>query len=142
MTQELSLEVTRHLPFPPERVFDAWLDPKMMQKFLVPGPGMTVPEAQNDPRVGGRFRVVMLAPDMDEGWPHEGEYLEIDRANRLKFTWVSGYTQDDSEVTLDLTPAEGGTNLRLSHVRFPNEESRDNHKGGWALILEALEKTL
>ncbi len=139
---DLSLKVSRHLPFPPERVFDAWLDPVMMQKFLVPAPGMTVPQATNDPRVGGRFRVVMQAPDVDEGWPHEGEYLEIDRANRLRFTWVSGYTQDNSEVTLALVPRDGGTDLTLTHIRFPNLESRDNHEGGWTLILEALEGAL
>ncbi len=139
---ELALEITRHLPFPPERVFDAWLDPEMMRKFLVPGPGMTVPEVRNDPVVGGRFRVVMQAPDMDEGWPHEGEYLEIDRATRLRFTWISGYTQEDSEVTLTLKPVNEGTHITLKHIRFPSEESRDNHQGGWTLILEALEKTL
>ncbi len=139
---DLALEISRHLPFPPERVFDAWLDPKMMQKFLVPAPGMTVPEASNDPVVGGRFRVVMQAPDVEEGWPHEGEYLEIDRASRLRFTWVSPYSQEDSEVTLILTPANDGTNLTLMHVRFPSEESRDNHEGGWTRILETLETTL
>ncbi|MEP2531005.1 SRPBCC domain-containing protein [Shimia sp.] len=142
MTADLSLKVSRHLPFAPERVFDAWLDPVMMQKFLVPGPGMTVPEASNDPRVGGRFRVIMKAPDVDEGWPHEGEYLEIDRASRLRFTWVSPYSQEDSEVTLDLEPNEGGTDLTLTHVRFPSQESRDNHEGGWTLILQSLEGAL
>lgn len=139
---DLALEISRHLPFPPERVFDAWLDPKMMQKFLVPASGMSVPEASNNPVVGGRFRVVMQAPDMNEGWPHEGEYLEIDRATRLRFTWVSSYTQEDSEVTLTLKPANDGTDLTLKHIRFPSEESRDNHKGGWTLILEKLETTL
>lgn len=139
---DLALEISRHLPFPPERVFDAWLDPKMMQKFLVPASGMSVPEASNNPVVGGRFRVVMQAPDMEEGWLHEGEYLEINRATRLRFTWVSGYTQEDSEVTLTLKPANDGTDLTLKHIRFPSEESRDNHKGGWTLILEKLETTL
>ncbi|PSL20618.1 SRPBCC family protein [Shimia abyssi] len=142
MTTELSLTVSRHLPFAPERVFDAWLDPETMRKFLVPGPGMTVPEATSDPRVGGRFRVVMQAPDMDECWPHEGEYLLIDRANRLRFTWVSGYTQDNSEVTLDLKPKGTGTDITLTHIRFPNQESRDNHEGGWTMILAALETAL
>lgn len=142
MTAELSLEVTRHLAFAPERVFDAWLNPELMQKFMVPAPGMTVTEASNDPRVGGQFRVVMQAPDVDEGWPHTGEYLEIDRARRLRFTWVSLYSQEDSEVTLDLTPRDAGTELKLTHIRFPNQESRDNHKGGWARIIEALEGAL
>ena len=35
---DLSLEITRYIPHPPERVFDAWLDPKMLATFMVPGP--------------------------------------------------------------------------------------------------------
>ena len=59
---ELSLEVSRHLPHPPERVFDAWLDPEMLQKFMLPAPHMSVTAAENDPRVGGTFKIVMQAP--------------------------------------------------------------------------------
>ena len=64
------------------------------------------------------------------------------RCKRLQFTWVSAYTQDDSTVTLDFTPNGSGTDLRLTHVRFPHEESRDNHEGGWTRILEALDQFL
>lgn len=139
---ELSLEVSRHLPFPPERVFDAWLDPAMLAKFMIPAAGMDAPRVTNDPRVGGRFRIVMNSPETPEGWPHDGEYLIIDRPNRLQFTWVSAYTQDDSTVTLDFTARDGGTDLRLTHVRFPHAHSRDNHTGGWTRILEALDAAL
>lgn len=138
---ELSLEVTRALPYPPERVFDAWLDPALLAKFMIPGPGMSVPEAQSDARVGGRFRIIMRTPDNND-LPHEGEYLAIDRPNRLQFTWNSPYSQDDSTVTLDFEPDGDGTQLRLHHIRFPNEESRDNHQGGWGLILDALQGAL
>lgn len=141
-TTELSLEVTHHLPFPPERVFDAWLDPNMMARFMLPAPDMDPPDVTADPRVGGKFRVVMRSENAPDGWPHDGEYLIIDRPNRLQFTWVSAYTQDDSTVTLDFTPKDGGTDVRLTHVRFPSDESRDNHKGGWARILERMNDVL
>lgn len=138
MTNDLTLEVSHFAPFPPERVFDAWLDPEMLTKFMRPSPTMDAPTVTNDPRVGGKFRIVMNAPDQPEGWPHDGEYLIIDRPNRLKFTWISAYTQDDSTVTIDFTPQDDGTLVRLTHVRFPNEESRANHEGGWARILSTL----
>lgn len=139
---DLSLEVTHDLPYPPETVFDAWLDPEMMARFMIPAPGMAAPKVTADPRVGGKFQVVMASPDTPDGWPHDGEYLVIDRPNRLQFTWVSAYTQDDSTVTLDFTPSETGTHVRLTHVRFPHEESRTNHEGGWTRILEALDQML
>ncbi|WP_371168931.1 SRPBCC family protein [Aliiroseovarius sp. 2305UL8-7] len=139
---ELSLEINRHIPYPPERVFDAWLDPKMLSKFMIPGPGVTVPEASADAKVGGRFSIIMRVPEAGD-LPHEGEYKVIDRAKQLQFTWESpASTVENSVVTLDLTPKDGGTDLRLHHVRFPSEESRDNHNGGWTSILATLDEVL
>ena len=141
-TTELSLEVTQHIPFPPERVFDAWLDPKMMAKFMIPGPDMDPPSVTNDPRVGGAFQVIMKPPGVDGGLPHDGKYLVIDRPSRLQFTWVSAFTQDDSTVTLDFVANGAGTDVTLTHVRFPNDESRDNHKMGWGAILGKMQGAL
>ncbi len=45
---------------------------------------------------------------------------------------------DDSTVTIDFDKVDGGTKVTLNHVRFPNEESRANHEGGWTKILEKL----
>lgn len=139
---DLSLKVTRYLPHPPEKVFDAWLDPDMMARFMVPAPDMAAPKVTADPRVGGKFQVIMVSSQSPEGWPHDGEYLVIDRPNKLQFTWVSAYTQDDSTVTLDFNAKGDGTDVTLTHVRFPHEESRNNHEGGWTRILEKLDSVL
>lgn len=137
-TTELRLETARMIAADPETLFDAWLDPAMLARFMTPAPDMTVPEAESDAREGGRFLVVMRAGDQD--MPHRGTYKTIDRPNRLAFTWESPFSSvEDSTVTIDFEPTEGGTNVRLTHVRFPDEESRDNHKAGWGAILNALE---
>lgn len=134
---ELQLECTRFIPASPEKLFDAWLNPDMLSRFMRPGENMSVPEAKTDPKVGGRFLIVMRAGDKD--LPHAGTYQTIDRPNRLAFTWESPMSPiEDSTVTVDFEPADGGTNVRLTHVRFPSEESRDDHKGGWGRILDTL----
>ena len=139
---DLSLEITRHIAYPPERVFDAWLDPKMLAKFMIPGAGVTVPDASVDAKIGGRFSIIMRVPNAGD-LPHEGEYRIIDRARQLQFTWESpASTAEESIVTLDLTPKDGGTDLCLHHIRFPSEESRDNHNGGWTAILAKLDEAL
>lgn len=138
---ELKLELSRLIPASREKVFDAWLDPSMLAQFMTPGPDMSVPEAKSDAREGGRFLVVMRAGDQD--LPHAGTYKTIDRANRLAFTWESPMSPvEDSTVTLDFEDAEGGTNLHLTHVRFPSEESRANHEGGWTRILATLSEKI
>ncbi len=134
---ELELTVSRHIAAPRETLFDAWLDPRMLARFMTPGENMTVPEAKTDPRVGGRFLILMRAGDQD--MPHEGTYREIDRPNRLAFTWESQHsTVEGSTVTIDFEEADGGTNLTLTHVRFENEQMRENHRGGWTAIVDAL----
>ncbi len=134
---ELQMECTRFIAASPEKLFDAWLDPEMLTRFMLPGDNMSVPEASTDPKVGGRFLVMMRAGDQD--LPHAGTYKTIDRPNRLAFTWESPMSPiEDSTVTIDFDKADGGTNVRLTHVRFPSEESRDNHKAGWGRILDTL----
>jgi uncharacterized protein YndB with AHSA1/START domain len=73
-----------------------------------------------------------------------GEYRELQPGKKIVFTWQ---WEDDetwenhiSVVTVELDDADGGTELRLTHERLPNEASRDGHTGGWNSALDKLEK--
>ncbi len=134
---DLVLSVNKRINAPIEKVFDAWLDAATLAKFILPMPGMPEPEVENSPKQGGRFKIVMHVGENDI--PHTGEYLEINRPNRLVFTWKSPFSTDDSTVTIDFTKtADNVTDVKLTHVRFIDEEARLNHEGGWANILDAL----
>jgi len=138
---ELKLETSRVIAASPETLYDAWLDPSMLAKFMMPGPDMSVPEVKSDAREGGRFLIVMHAGGKD--LPHEGTYKTLDRPNRLAFTWESPMSPiEGSTVTIDFDKVEGGTKVTLNHVRFPNEESRANHEAGWGRILDTLAETV
>lgn len=137
---DLTLTTSRMINASPEAVFNAWLDPKMLVRFMIPGDGMSVPSAKADAREGGRFDLIMKAGE-DE-MPHGGEYKVIDPHSKIVFSWESPFSVDGSTVTLKLTPKDGGTNLELTHVKFADEGSRDNHLGGWAGILAKLDETL
>ena len=139
---DLTLDLTHDLPHARDRVFDAWLNPKMLAKFMTPQAGMTVPEATCDPRVGGRFRILMRAPNGVE-IPHEGTYQTLERPETLSFTWNSHNSVDDSVVTLDFAALEtGGTRVRLRQVRFASEQARNDHIVGLTGILAALDRAL
>ena len=92
-----------------------------------------------DAQEGGSFHIVMKAGDVD--LPHRGEYKTIQRYDKLVFTWLSDHTIPDSTVTLTFKergPSE--TELTLHHVGFPNDQSHQNHHGGWTSIVEHLSR--
>jgi len=138
---DLTLQIERTIAAPREALFKAWLDPEMLKRFMLPGENMSVPRAEADPREGGRFEIIMLAGGQE--MPHRGTYRQITPHERIVFTWESLHsTEKDSEVTLDFVPEGDGTRVTLTHVRFPSEEIRDNHKGGWTGILAALDAAM
>lgn len=137
---DLSLKVSRRIPAPAQRLFDAWLDPEMLMKFICPDHGMGVKSAETDPRVGGKYSIIMLGESGEI--PHWGAYQEITPHSRIVFTWESAYSIPGSTVTLTFEETDGGTDVTLLHERFLNEEMRDNHEKGWTSILAKLDETL
>jgi len=55
---EATVTVTREIAALPERVFDAWLDPKDAAEFLFATAEGEIVRCDIDPRVGGRFFIV------------------------------------------------------------------------------------
>ena len=137
-----TLHLTRLLPAPPERVFDAWTREEHRLHWACPR-GATLLSAESDLRVGGRHRLRMDV----EGVPHtaSGVYREIDRPRRLVYTW--DWEEEDQRmgetlVAVDFVAVEGGTEVRLTHSGFPAPEARDGHGEGWGSCLERLEELL
>ena len=132
-----NLFIERIVPAAPRIVFEAWLDPEALRRFMCAAEGGRVTRAESDPRVGGKFLIVMSVGDHDV--PHHGEYLEIERHRRLVFTWHSKYAGDASRVTLQFADAPGGhTKLTLEHAGLGDAENRARHGEGWARVLAQL----
>ena len=99
--------VSHRFAAPPERVFDAWLDPKLAGRFLFATPTGQMIKAEIDPRVGGAF--VFVDRRDGEDVEHVGEYLELDRPRRIVFTFgVPKFAVEFSRVTVDIVPLGAG----------------------------------
>jgi uncharacterized protein YndB with AHSA1/START domain len=88
--------------------------------------------AELDAEPGGAFRI-----DVDGTHFASGVYREVDPPHRVVMSW--GWEGDaevapgSTTVEITLTPAEGGTLLRLRHSGLPSEEHRATHREGWSL---------
>jgi uncharacterized protein YndB with AHSA1/START domain len=137
-----SLTLRRHYRVAPEKVWRAWTDPQALKLWFGPEEIVSVPVAEIDLRVGGRFRVVMQAAD---GQTHDvsGTYLEVEPHRKLVFSWAWRSTPErESRVTVHIAPDApdaGGCELVLLHEQFFDEAAREAHEHGWSGALAKLE---
>jgi uncharacterized protein YndB with AHSA1/START domain len=144
--QEVTVQVTHRYSASPERVFDAWLDPKLLDGWMF-GASQRDEEVVSisvDARVGGSFS--FLVRRQGQEIDHVGEYLEIDRPRRLAFTWGAGASSerpDMSRVSIDISANDSGCELTLMHELQPDwADYADRNREGWTKILDALEKAV
>src|SRR5690606_34403409 len=136
----VSVRVTHRFGASAERVFDAWLDPSKVCKFLFATATGQIVRAEVDARVGGGFTIVDRRGQ--EEVAHVGTYLEIARPRRLVFDLtVPKYSSDPSRVEIQIEPLAQGCELTLvQHMPARYAEVRGRTAEGWRRILEALDQ--
>jgi uncharacterized protein YndB with AHSA1/START domain len=136
MNDKLKLSVTRQFTASAERVFDAFLDPAKAGKFMFATETGTMVRVDIDARVGGAYAFVDRRDGEDV--EHVGQYLEINRPQRLVFTvTVPKYSPEAGTVTIDITPRGTGCEVRLTETM--SQQWADQLKqieSGWAQILD------
>ena len=139
ITENVAVEVSRRIAAPPERVFDAWLDPNSLGRWLFATPDGVMERVEVDARVGGRFQVDEQRGD--ELAKHFGTYVEIDRPRRLAFDFGTSFEETTTRVTVTVTPDGDGSLVTLRHDGVWTDW-QDLTRQGWTMILESLERTL
>ena len=143
---DATLIVTRLLNATPERAFQAWTSAEHIQQWMRPEPGMVIPLASMDLRVGGKYRIQMKMPD-GELFTAVGVFKEVKPPERLVYTWDwekdgSGAEFGEVEgkpslITVEFLKRGKQTEFVLTHSRFASVESRDNHARGWGNGVES-----
>jgi uncharacterized protein YndB with AHSA1/START domain len=134
--------VRRRMPAPPAVVFDEWLDPDSMIRWMFPHPARCL-AAKLEARVGG-----MLRFDVDDGGSRPvitGHFLVLDRpvagCGRLRFTWSCSTWIDptvQSVVTVSVDRADADpTVLTIEHSLLP-PNLVNAHELGWTQIADQL----
>jgi tRNA-Thr(GGU) m(6)t(6)A37 methyltransferase TsaA len=134
-----SIIVERVMPHPPEKVWRALTQGALIEEWLM----------KNDfqPVVGHRFSF-RTAPMPHWNGVVDCEVLLVEPNRRLSYRWNTAGDQAGSGlrtiVTWTLTPATGGTHVRMEQSGFRAEEEA-NYRGaqyGWQRFLDGLERVV
>lgn len=132
---------TRWFAAPPELVFRAFTEPRLLERWFCPSADVTVRVESCDPRPGGTYRFVFAFPD-GRMVPVIGEYRTVTPSERLVFTWTweppDPWAAVITVVTVDLSAKGGGTQVDVRHERFASVEMKTPHEAGWLSTLDRL----
>lgn len=138
------VNVSKDFNVSPEKVFDAWLDPEMLSRWMF-GPNVRDEEIirlQTDTEESGTFSFVVRRNG--EEINHIGTYREVERPHRLVFTWgVNQEAGDESVVTINIKPTATGCRLTLVHVMDSKwAEYVERTREGWTYMLRKLKEVI
>src|SRR4051794_34755700 len=104
-----TVTVTRFYAAPPARIWAALTDPDALTAWF--WPEQLEAKISTDVRTGGGYRI----ESGPAGMAVSGEYREVLAPERLVMSWRWDGEDGESFVTIELSPAGDGTELRLRH---------------------------
>jgi uncharacterized protein YndB with AHSA1/START domain len=132
--------LVRHFDAGPERVFDAWLDPKLASKWLFRSPTSRESDFEFDVRVGGSWKISDRNDPAD--YAAMGKYLAIERPHRLVFTFaMPQFSPEHDRVTVEIAAEDSGCVLTLIEEGLSPGEERP-FKNGWNGMFDDLTAAL
>lgn len=116
--------VTRHFAAPPEAVYRAHTDAKLLEKWLLGPEGWTMPVCINDPRPRGKIRFEWTHPKHG-GFYLTGEYLELEPYSRIVHVERMHLPDPtpDNHVETRFQPDGSGT-LMTMRMTLPDAQTR------------------
>jgi uncharacterized protein YndB with AHSA1/START domain len=130
------LEITRIFAAAPSDIFESWMTRDEWEAWIGPE-GVRCEVPLFEPRVGGRYRLIMNLPD-GSILPVTGIFKAIEANSRFAFTWGhEGYVRT-TLVTVTLRDLGGRTELTLRHEGLPTPADREGHVKGWNSALNKL----
>jgi uncharacterized protein YndB with AHSA1/START domain len=130
-TEVTVYERTLTIDASPDTVWEFLVDPEKLKRWK----GI---DARLDPQPGGMYYCEVIP-----GHKARGEFVELDRPNRLVFTWGwdgnEGVPPGSSTVVIELTGDSEGTSLRFVHQDLPSSEAVASHAHGWDHYLPRLQ---
>lgn len=116
------------------KIWQYWTEPKHIQKWNNASDDWHTPHAENDLRVGGKFRSRMEAKDGSFGFDFEGIYTEVKPLEKIKYLLADGRA-----VEILFSGNETTTHI-IENFDTENDNPIELQKQGWQAILNNFKK--
>ena len=128
----ITVQTTMNVPI--KIVWECWISPEHITKWNNASDDWHTPYAENDLRIGGKFKSTMAAKDGSMSFDFEGEYTLVEQNKAIKYAMA-----DDRKVDVYFTETQTGVEVIESfdpETVNPEEMQRD----GWQAILDNFKK--
>lgn len=132
--QKTKITVETAVGAPVEKVWTLWTDPKHITAWNNASDDWHTPEAENDLRVGGKFRSRMAARDGSAAFDFEGVYDEVEKHKLISYALADG-----RKVKIKF--AENGQETVVTEsFDAENSHPAEMQQTGWQAILNNFKK--
>jgi uncharacterized protein YndB with AHSA1/START domain len=119
---------------PLSKVWEYWNSPAHIMKWAFASDDWEAPEAENDLRVGGKFRTKMAAKDNSASFDFGGVYSAVDREALIEYEMGDG-----RKVKVEFNEVPEG--VKVTETFDPEKEnSEEMQRTGWQAILNNFKK--
>ena len=129
-----TISVSISVNAPMEKVWEHWNDPKYITQLYNASDDWHAPYAENDLKVGGKFKTTMAAKDGSAAFDFEGVYTSIVKNKQIEYTIIDGrdviikfFTENNETVVEETFDPENINSIELQ-------------RGGWQAILNNFKK--
>jgi uncharacterized protein YndB with AHSA1/START domain len=138
-------EIRRRLAYAPEKVFAAFAEAELLERWLTPSPEIRLTVLHFDFREGGSYRFAYHVPEAATVIV-AGSFSVINPPSRIVFSWVieppDEHAGIQSEVSVAITPDGSGSELVIRHDKLGRTDAIERHSAGWRGAVDQLTELL
>ncbi|HJW18776.1 MAG TPA: SRPBCC family protein [Flavisolibacter sp.] len=128
------ITVEANINAPIQKVWDYWTKPEHITQWNAASEDWHTPWAENELKVGGKFKARMEAKDGSFGFDFEGTYNEVQEQKYLEYTIADG-----RKVQVSFS-SQGEATQVVETFEAEDTHSIEMQKEGWQAIMDNFKK--
>jgi uncharacterized protein YndB with AHSA1/START domain len=136
---EKAIAVETVVKAPVEKVWEYWNKPEHIVHWAFAADDWEAPKAENDLRVGGKFKTVMAAKDGSAGFDFGGTYTDVKKHALIEYDMDPASGEKPRHVKVEFKEVPEGVKVIVTFDP-ENENPVETQRDGWQAISDNFKK--